>query len=166
MRKRKPTSGNQEAKVLSVEEIRIKLENYCAYRERCEQEVRQKMQQLQIPLEEQEACLQYLKDNAFLNEERFAQAFTRGKFRIKHWGRNKILAELRLKNIKDTRIRQSLHQIDEGDYFLSLLQLLEKKMKVLKEQEPYKKQQKLFTYAFQKGYETELIKEAMKTLKI
>src|ERR1700741_3369909 len=133
MKKRKPVSEKKDPKILSEDEARVKLENYCAYRERCEQEVRQKMFQLQIPEQDREAHIRHLKDNGFLNEDRFVHAFTRGKFNIKHWGKNKIAAELRAKNIKDTGIRQSFVQIDEGDYFLSLIQVLEKKEKVLKE---------------------------------
>lgn len=164
MMKRRAERKKQPVK-LTEADIRIKLENFCAYRERCEQEVRRKLGEWQIGAEEQDGFIRYLKSEGFLNEDRFAAAFARGKFRIKHWGKNRILAELRAKQLKDGQIRQSMAQIDDGEYFLSLLDILEKKSSTLKETDAWKREQKLFAYALQKGYESELVREAMKSLK-
>jgi regulatory protein len=161
MKKKEPPKEN-----LSELDWKIKLENYCAYRERCEQEVCRKMYDWQIPEADRDDLIAYLKEEGFLNEDRFVAAFARGKFRIKHWGRNKIQAELRARQIKDPKIRQSMAQIDEGEYFISLLELLEKKEKLLKEPDAFKKKQKLFLYAMQKGYESDLVREALASLKI
>ncbi len=151
-------------KELTKEEIVRKLENYCAYRERCESEVRQKLYQLAVVAEETEYFLQYLREHHFLNEDRFVAAFARGKFNIKGWGKQKIQQSLKAKNIDDKKIQYYIHQLDEGSYFLKLQDLLEKKSGKLKEEDSYKKRQKLIQFALQKGYESGLIYEALKTM--
>ncbi len=150
--------------ILSEEEIIKKLETYCAYRERCESEVRQKMYQLNIGVEEYDHYLQYLYENNYLNEARYASAFANGKSNIKKWGRKKIEMELKARQVNTTYIKRSIEQIDEGMYLLRLEDLLRKKIKTIKETDNYKKQQKLFQFALQKGYESEIIKEAIKSI--
>ncbi len=151
---------------LSEEEVIKKLESFCAYRERCESEVKQKLYQLSVDGKETDFYLKYLKENNFLNEERFVASFARGKFNIKSWGRRKIIQELQVKRIDDKKIRQSIGQIDEGLYFLRLQDILTKKIKTIKETDPFKKKQKLMQYALQKGYEVDLIIEALKEIKL
>ncbi len=151
-------------KELSEPQIIQKLESFCAYRERCESEVRQKLYQLSVEENEKDFYLNYLKENNFLNEERFIAAFTRGKFSIKSWGRRKIVQELQHKNIDAKKIRQSIEHIDEGLYFLRLQDILEKKQKTIRETDAFKKKQKLIQYALQRGYEMNLINEALKII--
>jgi regulatory protein len=149
---------------LSEPQIIQKLESFCAYRERCESEVRQKLYQLAVEDSDTDFYLNYLKENNFLNEERFVSAFARGKFNIKSWGKHKIMQELQSKRIDSKKIQQSINAIDEGAYFLRLQDILEKKNKTIKEQDNFKKKQKLIQYALQKGYEMQLIQEALKIM--
>jgi regulatory protein len=149
---------------LSEPQIIQKLESFCAYRERCESEVRQKLYQLAVEDSDTDFYVNYLKENNFLNEERFVSAFARGKFNIKSWGKRKIMKELQGKRIDTKKIQQSIEQIDEGAYFLRLQDILEKKNKVMKETDPFKRRQKLMMYALQKGYEMELVHEALKIM--
>lgn len=151
-------------KELSENEIIRKLESFCAYRERCTSEVKQKLYQLSVDENETDFYINYLTENNFLNEERFVSAFARGKFNIKSWGKRKIIQELQGKRIDVRTIQQSIEQIDEGAYFLRLQDILEKKNKVMKETEPFKKKQKLMMFALQKGYEMELVREALKIM--
>ena len=151
---------------LSEEEIIKKLESFCAYRERCEAEIKQKMYALHVSPSDYETYLQYLKENNFFNEERFANAFARGKSTIKKWGRKKIVLELQAKNIDAQKISQSLLQIDEGLYVLKLEDILIKKIKTIKETDVFKKKQKLIQFALQKGYEYEIINEVLKEINL
>lgn len=153
-------------KELSEEQVVRKLESFCAYRERCESEIKQKLYQLAVDEKENDFYINYLKENNFLNEERFVSAFARGKFNIKSWGKRRIIQELQHKRIDSKKIQQSIEQIDEGIYFMRLQDLLEKKNKKIKETDTFKKKQKLMLYAVQKGYEMELINEALKELKL
>lgn len=151
---------------LSEEQIIKKLESFCAYRERCESEIKQKLFQLSVGEKETGFYINYLKENNFLNEERFVAAFARGKFNIKSWGKRKIVQELKLKQIDSKKIHQSIGEIDEGLYFLRLQDLLEKKFKKIKEKDTFTVKQKLMQYAMQKGYEIELINEILKEFKL
>lgn len=151
---------------LSEEQIIKKLESFCVYRERCESEIKQKLYQLAVDEKEVDFYINYLKENNFLNEERFVAAFARGKFNIKSWGKRKIIQELQSKRIDSKKIQQSIEQIDEGIYFIRLQDLLEKKSTKIKETDIFRKKQKLMQYAMQKGYEMELINEALKEIKL
>lgn len=148
-------------KELTQDQIIKKLETYCAYRERCEAEIIQKLYQLSIVEKEAEFYVSYLKENNFLNEERFVNAFTNGKFNIKSWGKRKIVQALQAKKIDSKKIQKSVVNIDEGLYYVRLLDLLTKKNKNLKEPDVFKRKQKLINYALQKGYEIELINDAL-----
>lgn len=149
---------------LTEEQIIQKLENYCAYRERCEAEIKQKMYALKVPTTDYKKYLDYLKENNFYNEERFANAFAHGKSNIKKWGRKKIILELQSKNIDVNKINQSLQQIDEGMYVLKLEAILIKKNNSIKEADAFKKKQKLIQFAMQKGYEYDIINQVLKNI--
>lgn len=151
---------------LSEEQIIKKLESFCAYRERCESEIKQKLFQLAVDRNETDFYINYLKENNFLNEKRFVAAFARGKFNIKSWGKRKIIQELQAKQIDSKIIQQSIEDIDEGLYFLRLQDLLEKKIIKIKETDTFTLKHKLMQYAMQKGYEMELINEVFKEFKL
>jgi regulatory protein len=152
----------QATSPLSREQIIQKLENYCGYRERCESEIRQKLYQLHAQEADYPFYLDYLRQHNFLNEERFVNAFVRGKNSIKKWGKKRIEMELKFKKIDEKKIKQSLETLDEGMYLLHLEDILLKKIKTIRETDPYKKRQKLFQFALQKGYEADLINEVLK----
>ncbi|MXV37773.1 hypothetical protein GO491_03620 [Flavobacteriaceae bacterium Ap0902] len=108
--------------------------------------------------EAEDDIMLYLMRENFLNEERFAESFARGKFYQKSWGRNKIKIELKRKKITPRLIEQALKQIDANDYYKTMEKLIEKKISTLNEPDSYKKKQKVIRYMLQKGYEYELIK--------
>ncbi len=154
-----------QQKTLSQEQIIKKLESYCAYRERCEAEVKQKLFTLKVEEEEVGFYLQYLIENNLLNENRFIDAYARGKFNIKSWGRRKITIALQQKKIDVNKIKQSIEHIDEDMYIQRLNIVLEKKnQQLIKETDEFKKKQKLVYFAMQKGYEPDLIYKAIKTI--
>jgi regulatory protein len=145
-------------KYLSLDEALLKMQQYCAYQERCQDEVRSKLIELGVYGVELENVIADLISENFLNEERFAKAFAGGKFRIKHWGRVKIVQELKLKKISEYCIRKALEsEINEADYKATLLEVLNKKSNLLSESDKFKKNQKLALYAMGRGFEIELI---------
>lgn len=103
------------------------MENFCAYRERCPQEVRRKMTELGIAGETAEQIWQVLESDGYINEERFAHAFARGKFRVNQWGRVRIRLELLHRAIPPAVVEQALEAIDEGEYLAVLQELLQKR---------------------------------------
>lgn len=149
----------QNKKVFTVDEIQKKLEHYCVYQDRCHQEVEKKLKEYRVIPEVREKILLHLMQHNFLNEERFSQSFARGKFRIKHWGKNRIISELKQRDISDYNIKKGLKEIDEEEYLITLKKLVIQKNESITEKNSYKRRQKLYEFLYRKGYETNLINE-------
>ena len=143
--------------VTSVEEVKRKLEQYCVYQDRCHKEIEQKLNGYNLIPQAKEAILLHLLEHNFVNEERFAKSFARGKFRIKKWGKQRIVRELKLRDISAYNIKTALKEIEEKEYLQNLYSLVDKKNALIKETNVYKRKQKLFGYLQYRGYETELI---------
>lgn len=150
---------NLDQKSCTVKEATLKLVQYCAYRDRSQKEVEEKLREMRmIPIACEQIIIKLMQEN-FLNEERFARSFVRGKFRIKKWGRIKIKQELKFKQISSPLIKMALTEIDENEYYKTLVELAEKKVVLIKEKNASKKKQKLINYLLQKGYESSLVYE-------
>ena len=154
----------QHQKTYTVKEATRALENYCAYQERCHKEVEQKLFDLKMIPEAKEHILLHLMQHNFLNEERYAKSFVRGKFTIKKWGKIKIINELKFKNISIYNIKSALKEINEDDYYTTLKAIAIKKEAFIKESNSFKKRNKLSTFLISKGYESGLVFEVVKTL--
>ena len=115
----------------TLEEAKKKLEHYCAYQERCHQEVISKLNSLGMISGAKDVIVSHLIEHNYLNETRFAQSFTRGKFRIKKWGRNRILRELKLRQISDYNIKKGMKEIPDSDYETTFYELFEKIQKFI-----------------------------------
>lgn len=134
-----------------------KLRKYCAYQERCHQEVKTKVLSWNFPYRVAEQLVVQLIEEGFLNEERYAKAFVGGKFRQKGWGRLKIVNALKQKGISPYLIKSSLKEIGGDDYQTKLELLLKKKMPTLKAENEWVMKQKLARFALTKGYESEMV---------
>lgn len=134
-----------------------KLEYYCAYQDRCQKEVEEKMKSFNLIPEAEEKIWISLIQNNFINEERFVRSFCRGKFYQKKWGKQKIIQHLKLKNIPPKLIETGLQEIDNQDYEDTFSILAEKKWSQIMESNLWKKKQRLVQYFYQKGYENHLI---------
>lgn len=142
---------------LTYNEALGKAQNFCAYQERCQKEVREKLNSWAVYGDEREQIIVDLIQGKYLNEERFAKAFAGGKFRVKKWGRVKIVRELRQRDISDYCIKQGLAEIDEGHYLETLQSLLQKKNALLKDKNQFTRKSKLAKYLIGKGYESNLV---------
>ena len=120
-------------KYISQEDALAKLQRYCAYQDRCHQEVRTKLLNLGIYGDDLEEIMADLISENFLNEERYARSFARGKFRMKKWGRNRIRQELKMRNISAYCLRKAMTEIEEEDYLKTLKEVISKKDSLLKE---------------------------------
>lgn len=146
----------------SLLEAKTKLEALCAYQERCSFELNVKMISWGIDFEDRNRLLAELISSNFLNEERFAEAFTSGKIRIKKWGRNKVKIELQKRKISEYSIKKAFSSIDEDLYIENLQNLAEKKwVSLSSEKNLYNKKMKVYRYLSSKGYETDLIKDCV-----
>lgn len=136
-----------------------KMQRYCAYQERCHEEVRSKLIALQVYGDQLEQVMSALITEDYLNEERFARSYARGKYRIKKWGRDKILRELKYRKISDYCIRKAMEEItEEGDYDEQLETLLTKYIESRKGKwAPRVLRQKAYGHGITKGYESGLV---------
>lgn len=148
----------------TVTEAIAKLEHYCAYQERCHYEVVEKLKQMNmIPLAIDEIVYHLIQHN-YLNEERFAKSFVRGKFNIKHWGKNRIIRELKFRKISEYNIKSGLKEISEEDYVDKLHSIAKKKLDSIQETNRYKKRKKLADYLLYRGWESHLVYELVNDL--
>ena len=139
-----------------------KAEHYCAYQERSQQEVRDKLYEWGLHNAQVENLIVQLIQTNFLNEARFANAYAQGKFNQKGWGKQKIKQGLKFKKVSDVLIKKALNTIDDDDYSSTLKQILEKKARLLGEKDPFKKRYKLHQYALSRGYENDIISDILK----
>lgn len=148
----------------TLTEATRKLESYCAYQDRCHKEVVAKLREMgMIPLAIDE-IIGHLIQERFLNEERFARSFARGKFNIKKWGKNRIVNELKQRGITKYNINLALKELEEFDYLETLEQLAEKRVAQLTETNVFKKRKKLADYLLYRGWESHLVYEITKRL--
>ena len=155
---------NLQRQPYTVEEALKKMGRYCAYQDRCHQEIRQKLREMKMIPEAIDHIMAYLIEHDFLNEQRFADSFTRGKFRIKNWGKNRIVRELKQREISPFAIKKSLKQITEADYAKALDELARKRLQALNHRTQLEKKQKLASYLLYRGWENELVYEKIREL--
>lgn len=144
---------------LTRTEAKFKASNFCAYQERSQKEVRNKLYSYGLYSNEVEDLLTELILDNFVNEERFAKAFIGGKFRMKKWGKQKILLAIRQHDISDYCCRKGLEEIDKEEYIAALESIIEKKATYSLEENTYLKRNKIAAYAISRGFESELVWE-------
>jgi len=140
------------------------MEYYCSYQERCHKEVQQKLKDMKMIPETRDIIIGHLMQNNYLNEERFAKTFVRGKFRIKKWGRRRLTLELRKKDINKININLALNEIGEPEYIEVFNALSEKKAFSLREADKLKKKRKLLDYLLYRGWESHLVYDKVNEL--
>ena len=140
------------------------MEYYCAYQERCYKEVEEKLYSYAVTVSEKEAILTHLIEQNFVNEERFAQSFVRGKHNYKLWGKNRIINELKYRNISSRIIEIALKELPETAYLSNFHALAEKNWENSTERKGPKKNKKFIDFLLRKGYETALIYEKLREL--
>lgn len=141
-----------------------KMKSWCAYQERSQNEVRQKLYEFRLEQDAVESIIVDLIEEKFINEERFALAFARGKFRIKHWGKNKIKMGLKMHKVSDYCINKALKSIDGEEYEKVLIKVLEKKIRLTKGNDSKKKYYAILNYAVSRGFESDLIIDQLKLI--
>lgn len=152
-------------KTYTLSEATRRMEIYCAYQERCHKEVQKKLKEMGMIPAAQDSILLHLLENNFLNETRFAQAFTRGKFRVKKWGKHRIISELKKRDISQFNIKIALKEISEEEYLQTFQQLFEKRVDQLAtEKNLLKKRKKVADYLFYRGWESALVYEALNSI--
>lgn len=151
-------------KKLTPNQAKLRAENYCAYQERSQQEVRNKLYQWGLYSDDVEMIITQLIEDNFLNEERFAHAYARGKFNMNGWGKFKIRQGLTAKAVSAPLIKLALDSIPYDAYYSKLEDILQKKKARTREEDPYKMKYKLVQFATSRGFESDLIWEVVNTI--
>jgi regulatory protein len=150
--------------VFSIKQAIPKIEHFCAYQERCHEEVIQKLRSMKMDADEIDIILVKLIGDNYLNEERFARSFARGKHRIKHWGKVRITNELKAKKITQTLINIALKEITTEEYSTTFHTLADRNWQTIRETNVLKKRKKFCDYLLRKGFESSLIFDKVKEL--
>jgi len=153
------------SKTLSLSDLKQKAEKFCVYQERSHREVIKKLRDLGAKPNEIDLVIVHLIEHNFLNEERFAQSFVRGKHSIKKYGKIRIVRELKLRNISQYNIKKALEEISEQQYKNTFEELCQKTWNSMEEKNILKKKKKFFDSLLYKGYETDLINEYLQNTK-
>jgi regulatory protein len=156
---------NEPYKSYTLEEARRKLEHYCVYQDRCHEEVQQKLKSLNMIPQAADAIIVHLIEHNFLNEERFACSFARGKFRIKHYGKRRIINELKMRGISKYNIDKALKEINEDEYIETFNALAEKQWNATNDRSILTKKRKVTDFLLRKGFESNMIYDKIATLR-
>lgn len=138
-----------------------KAATYASRYEHCESEVREKLASWGATDEEVEAIIEYLVEERYIDNQRYANSYAKDKFRFNHWGKYKISMMLRSKNIESEFIEEALNQIDNEEYLEKLQQILRDKLRSLKYSSEYEKKGKLFKFAQSRGFESSAISKVI-----
>ncbi|MBN9293954.1 MAG: RecX family transcriptional regulator [Flavobacteriia bacterium] len=143
-------------------DIKQSIRRWCAQQERSSFEVTQKLVSWNINKSLIPNIIQELRNENFLNDERFAEDYARGKFRIKHWGKNKIRLSLLQKKISETLIDAAMKKIDQKEYMDTLYSLANKKAVLFTEDlSAFERKGKLYQFLLSKGFESHLVHQAI-----
>lgn len=149
---------------MSYDRALEKAMRYCSYQERCLLDIEKRFLAWNVKKQDWDRIIDYLLEEDFLNEERYIEAYVRGKFNIKKWGKYKIVAGLMQKRISGSKVTVALNsEIEEEDYLYTIKSLIERKTLLLDEPDSLKLRDKLYRYLLSKGYESDLVVKELPT---
>jgi regulatory protein len=151
-------------KSYTLEQALSRLQRYCTYQDRCHIEVERKLTEMRMIPQAKEQIIMSLIEEDYLNEERFALAFVKGKFRIKKWGKIRLKAELKKRQISKYLIKSALEQISEKDYLFTFEELANRKANSIKADSILLKKKKLADYLIYRGWESSLVNNKVNQL--
>ena len=159
-------SGTNDLKTPDMEAILARIRHYCAYQERCIRDVDHKLEQWKVTPGKARKIMPMLKEEGFIEEERFARIFVRSKFHINKWGHAKIRHELKIRNIPENMILKAMEEIGEDDYMRTIRELVLKKKSEINTGKHLNIREKIITFVTGKGFEFDLISKVLTELKI
>ena len=142
----------------------FKAQAYCSRAEKCESDVRTYLYKQQVDSETIEKIVDSLRDDKFVDNDRYARAFVADAFKFNKWGRLKIRQALLAKGISEKIMAEPLSKIDETEYMSLLESLLKAKLNSLHSDDEYKTKASVFRFAYSRGFETELVEKVWKKI--
>jgi regulatory protein len=138
----------------------------CSKSEKCTSEIQEKFRLWGLSAEESETIVEKLVEEKYIDEERFARAFVKDKFRFNHWGKQKIAHLLRAKKISPEILELAFEEIEVDGYSAELRKILTDKAKTIKTKDKYDKRNKLMRFALGRGFESDKVHAIFKELGI
>jgi regulatory protein len=136
----------------------------CSRMEYCQTDIRKKLEAWGVPSQDENKIIQVLIKENFLNEDRYARAFVRDKFRYNRWGRLKIASHLNAKNINGDTIRSALAEIDADEYVNVIKNLITSHRKTIKAKNQYDLKGKLLRFGSSRGFESSILYDILNDL--
>jgi len=133
----------------------------CSRTEHCSRQILEKLNHWNISEEDSLRIIEELKQEKYLDDQRYARMFTRDKFRLNTWGKVKISVMLRRKGIAESIIKEALNELDEDAYYQACAKMISEKALTLKDKNLFARKGKLFRHAAQRGFESELIHQIL-----
>ena len=141
-----------------------RLKKYCVLQDKCKWDASQKMQTWKLNKKTQQNILELLIKEKYIDEERYAKSFCRGKFKIKKWGKLKIISALKRKYISVENINIGIKEINKNEYLETLEDLYQKKKKSTRIINTHIKNKRIAEFLINKGYESNLVWNKIKKL--
>jgi len=151
----------QGSESMEYKEALRKAAALCSRQEQCSGQIMEKLNHWNIPEEDSLRIIESLKQEKYLDDQRYANFYTRDKFRFNAWGKVKISVMLRRKGIPDSMIKEALNELDEEAYYQACVKLISEKSRSLKDKNYFTRKGKLFRHAAQRGFESELIHQIL-----
>lgn len=133
----------------------------CSSQEQCSSHIREKLKIWKVTEEDAAKIIELLQKEKFLDDARYAAFYVRDKYRLNGWGKIKLMYMLRQKEISQELIQEAMEQIDQEEYRQTCERLISEKSATLKESNQFKRKGKLFRYAAQRGFESDLIHQIL-----
>ncbi|MBN2213893.1 MAG: RecX family transcriptional regulator [Bacteroidales bacterium] len=149
---------------MTENEALSRLQKICSQQEKCLFDINRKLTDWKIPVNQAAHILEKLKNDNFIDEIRYSKSFVKDKFRFNEWGKIRLAYTLRQKKIDERIIQDALAEIDETEYISSVIKLLEKKRKTLKDRNKNILKAKLIKFLQSKGFEFSVIQQALYTI--
>lgn len=136
----------------------------CSRSEKCSFDILEKLKEMDLSKEDALAIIERLKSEKYIDDERYAVAFVKDKFRFNHWGKQKISFVLRSKNIPSEFIEEAFNEIADEDYSEELRKILADKIPSVKGKDKFDIRNKLIRFAMGRGFEASKIQAILKEM--
>ena len=152
-----------QKKLISENDAMIRLTAKCAVSEYCRADIRKMMSRWELPEGVADKIIKRLQDERYIDEQRFAHAFVRDKFRYNHWGWIRIEQELKRRNIPQEYIDEAKEEISDDDNLEALRKIIDSKRPTVKGKNEYEVNAKLFRFALSRGFSYSAINQVLHT---
>lgn len=151
-------------KEITYKEALSKLAILCSRSEQCIQACKEKLSKWAINDTDANKIIDYLIQEKYIDEKRYALFFAKDKHQLSHWGKNKISHALQIKNIPSQYIETALAEINDNNYSSQLKSILTNKLKSIKAKNTYEMKAKLFRFGVGRGFESNLVLKTIDTI--